>query len=120
VNFFGKIFNTLGHAVAWFFTKALPIAGTVAQDAVNVVESPAGQALAGLLGSKGQAVAADVNAIAGAVIAARNELGDAFAAKFADLVKDEFAVKAVERVFGEVASLVTGKPQPAPAPTVQQ
>lgn len=114
MNFFGKVFNGLGHAIAWIFSKAIPVAATVAQDAQTVVDSPIGTLVAAAFGPQGVAIKADVEAIAGSVIAARNALGDAFSAKAADLGLDEKALQAVESIYNQIAALVHGH---AAAPT---
>lgn len=114
MNFFGKVFNGLGHAVAWIFSKALPAVDTVAQDAVAVVDSPIGTLVAGAFGAKGAALKADIEAIAGSVIAARNALGDAFAAKAGDLGLDQKALDAVESIYKDLSALIgSGKLPPS-------
>lgn len=114
MNFFGKVFNSVGHAIAWVFSKAIPVVGTVAQDAVNVVDSPLGTLVAGALGPKGAVLKADIEAIAGSVIAARNALGDAFAAKAGDLGLDQKALQAVESIYKDLSALIgSGKLPPS-------
>lgn len=114
MNFFGKVFNGLGHAVAWIFSKALPAVNTVAQDAVAVVDSPLGTLLAGAFGTKGAALKADIEAIAGSVIAARNALGEAFNAKASDLGLDQKALDAVESIYKDLSALIgSGKLPPS-------
>lgn len=108
MNFFGKVFNGLGHAIAWVFSKAIPVAATVAQDAQAVVDSPIGTLLAAAFGPQGAAIKADVEAIAGSVVAARNAMGDAFAAKAADLGLDQKALQSVESIYSQLAGLVHG------------
>ena len=113
MNFFGKVFNSVGHAIAWVFSKAIPVVGTVAQDAVNVVDSPIGTLLTAAFGPKGAALKADIEAIAGSVIAARNALGDAFNAKAADLGLDEKALQAVESIYKDLSALIGSGKLPA-------
>lgn len=114
MNFFGKVFNSVGHAIAWVFSKAIPVVGTVAQDAVNVVDSPIGTLVAAAFGPQGAALKADVEAIAGSVIAARNALGDAFAAKAGDLGLDQKALDAVESIYKDLSALIgSGKLPPS-------
>ena len=114
MNFFGKVFNSVGHAIAWVFSNAIPVVGTVAQDAVAVVDSPIGTLVAGAFGAKGAALKADVEAIAGSVIAARNALGDAFAAKAGDLGLDQKALDAVESIYKDLSALIgSGKLPPS-------
>lgn len=113
MNFFGKVFNGLGHAIAWVFSKALPAAGKAAQEVETAVDSPLGTLIAGAFGPDGELVKAEIEAIAGSVIAARNDLGAAFNAKAADLGLDEKALQSVESLYGRLADLIHGKP-PAP------
>lgn len=108
MNFFGKVFNGLGHAIAWIFSKAIPVTATVAQDAQAVVDSPIGTLVAAAFGPQGAAIKSDVEAIAGSVLAARNALGDAFSAKAADLGLDQKALQAVESIYSQIAGLVHG------------
>lgn len=109
MNFFGKVFNGLGHAIAWVISKAIPAVATVAQEAQAAVDSPIGTLLAEAFGPQGLAIKADVEAIAGSVIAARNALGDAFATKAADLGLDQKALQAVETIYAQLAALVHGQ-----------
>ena len=108
MNFFGKVFNGFGHAIAWVISKAIPAVATVAQEAQTVVDSPIGTLVAAAFGTQGAAVKADVEAIAGSVIAARNTLGDAFAAKAGDLGLDQKALQAVENIYAQLSALVQG------------
>lgn len=108
MNFFGKVFNGLGHAIAWIISKAVPAAAAVAQEAQTAVDSPLGVLLAGAFGPQGAAIKAEVEAIAGSVIAARNALGDAFATKAADLGLDQKALQSVESIYSQIAALVHG------------
>lgn len=106
MNFFGKVFNGIGHAIAWIFSKAIPVAGQVAQDAAVVAASPLGSAIAAAFGRGGLAVQADIEAIAGSVVAARNTLGDAFAAKAKDLGLDQKALASVEALYADLSKLI--------------
>lgn len=119
MNFFGKVFNGIGHAVAWIFKKAFPFVETVAQDAATAANSPIGVLVAGAFGRTGQEVRDDIDAIAGSVLAARNALGDAFAAKAGDLGLDQKALQAVEALYADLSKLLAGQQPSAPAPSAQ-
>lgn len=116
MNFFGKVFNGIDHAVAWVISKAIPAAGKAAQEVEAVAESPIGTLVAAAFGQKGEQVQQDVVAIAGSIVAARNRLGDAFAAKAADLGLDEKAIRSVETIYSQIAAAIQGAPaRPAPS-----
>jgi hypothetical protein len=96
-----KIFNSIGHAFAWVLSHIVP----VAKEAQAIIESPLGTALAGLIGSKGAQVQADIEAVAGSVLAAATATGAAVGASGLNIVFDEAAIAAIERLVGTVGGL---------------
>lgn len=114
MKFLGKVFNGAAHVFAWVLKKGLPKAAAVAQEADAVLESPIGQAIATAIGKDAEKVQNDVHAAAGALIAVRDTMGEAFAAKAADFGLDAKAIEAVEALWQLSTGLINGKP-PAPA-----
>lgn len=103
-----KIFNSLDHAWAWVVSKitaAAPKVAAVAQEVAAVAESPIGQFIASAAGSKGAAVQADIEAIAGSVLASATATGAAVGANGLNVSFDENALAALERLIGTVGGL---------------
>jgi hypothetical protein len=105
-----KIFNSIGHFFAWVLGKIVPAAQAVEQAA----GSPLGQALAGLLGSKGQAVQDAIQAIAGDVLNAYQAAGAAIGSAGLNVSFDQATVQAIELLYHDLAAVFGKTPAPAP------
>jgi len=126
MNFFGKIFTGVEHAFAWIVKQALPVAETVAADAITVIQSPLGQAIARAFGGGGAVVVANnVSALMGSFLGAFSKSGQDLetwlAAAQTEGVKvllDPVSVSAFKNIwttFGKVGAI----PAPAAIPTAQ-
>lgn len=102
------IFKTIGHGIAWCLSKIVKGAATVATDASKVeaaAESPLANALAALDPKLGAQVQADIEAVAGAAVAAAMGAGTATAAGGLNIADDVGAVQALERLMQTVGGL---------------
>lgn len=111
-----KIFNSIGHAFAWILHSFLPAAETVATDVAQVAGSPLGDEIAKLLGAKGVAAQAGVEAIAGDVLKAFGAAGAAIGAEGLNVQFDTVTVQAIETLYKDVAGLFGKTAAPAPVP----
>ena len=109
-----KIFNSIGHFFAWVLHTGLPKAETVAQDVQAVVESPLATAIAGMIGPKGAAVQAGMEAITGDVLKSFGAAGAAIAADGLSVQFDEATVAAIKALYSDLGGLF-GKTTATPA-----
>lgn len=106
-----KIFNSIGHFIAWVLGKATP----VVQAIVAVDSSPIATAIASMLGPEGKAVQEAIQAIAGDVL-------KSFGAANASINEgnllvnfDPSTVEAITKLHNDLAKLF-GKPTVAAPP----
>lgn len=111
-----KIFNSIGHAFAWILQQFLPVAEQVATEVATVASSPLGSAIAQLLGQKGTAAQAGVEAIAGDVLKAFEAAGQAIGASGLNVQFDTVTVQAIESLYQDVAGLFGKKLAPSAPP----
>ncbi len=110
-----KIFNSIGHAFAWILHQFLPAATAVATEVATVAASPLGTEIAQLLGAKGAAAQAGVEAIAGDVLKAFGAAGAAIGASGLNVQFDSITVAAIEQLYADLGGLF-GKSAAAAAP----
>ena len=116
MNFFGKIFNGIGHVFAWLVGKGLPAAAGVLQEYAPVVGL-----LAAAFKSRGlEAVQADMNAAIGGALAIRQDLeslgaaaASAFADKLGNIGFDAKSIAAIEAIYQDAKKAFTGTTAPA-------
>lgn len=106
-----KIFNSIGHFFAWIFSKVAAGAQAVA----TVDQGPLAQAIASLLGSKGEEVQASIQAIAGDVLKSFGAAGAAIGASGLNVEFDTATIQAIEQLYRDLAGLF-GKSNTAATP----
>ncbi len=100
-----KLFNSIGHFFAWVISKVVPTAEAVATDVAAAASSPLGTAIAQLLGAKGAAVQAGIEAIAGDVLKSFEAAGAAIGASGLNVQFDQVTVAAIEQLYKDLAGL---------------
>lgn len=110
MNFFGKIFHSVGHIIAWLLHIGLPKAESAVQQAAAVLQTPLALALASLLGPQAAAVQSALEAIAGNVLAAFQDAGQAISAGGLNVQFDQKVVADIEMLFGLLQQATVGIP----------
>lgn len=100
-----KIFNSLGHMFAWVLHVGLPKAETAVKDVEQAAGSPLAAAIAGLIGSKGEAVQAGIEAIAGDVLTAFGAAGAAIGAEGLNVKFDQATVAAIAALHTDLSQM---------------
>jgi hypothetical protein len=106
-----KIFNSIGHFFAWVLHVGLPAVETAAS-------SPLANAIAGVIGSRGTAAQAGLEAIAGDVLKAFDAAGAAVGAEGLNVQFDQATIVAIEALYNDLQSLFGKKPAPPVAAKV--
>ena len=103
-----KIFNSIGHAFAWVLSVAIPKATTTVEEVQSVVGTPAATAIAALAGTKGTTTQANIEAIAGDVLSAFENAGQAISAGGLNIQFDTATIAAIKQTYNDVKAAVTG------------
>jgi hypothetical protein len=102
-----KIFNSIGHALAWVL-QAVGVGEKAVAEVETIVGSPVAAAIAALAGAKGPAVQSAIEAIAGDVLAAFEAGGEAIAAKGLNIAFDEATIAAIKTLYSDLKAAIGG------------
>ncbi len=110
MNFFGKVFHSVGHIFAWLLHIGLPRAESLVQEAGKALQTPLALALAGLLGPQAVAVQSALEAIAGNVLSAFQDAGQAIAAGGLNVQFDQKVIADIQLLFHLMQQATVGAP----------
>ena len=108
MNFFGKVFNSVGHVFSWLLHIGLPGAENILQEAAKVIDTPVAKAIAGLIGPKAVEVQAALEVIAGNVLQAFQDSGSAIASEGLNVKFDEKVVADIKLLYELLQSATVG------------
>jgi len=108
MNLFGKIFNSIGHVFSWFLHIGLPKAESVAQAVAQAVDSPLAQAIAGAIGPKAVEVQAAIEGVAGNVLQAFQDAGQAIGAEGLNVKFDDKVIADIGMLYGLLKGATVG------------
>ncbi len=110
MNFLGKVFHSVGHIFSWLLHIGLPGAESLAKDAAAALQTPLALALANMLGPQAEAVQAALEGIAGCVLSAFQDAGQAIAATGLNVQFDQKVVADIEMLFRLLQQATVGAP----------